>query len=186
MNKIFLLPAEIWADIKGFEGLYQVSNLGQIMSLDRIDSIGRVIKGKILKPFIDKHGYQRVQLCKNGKRKKFFVHRLVYSAFNGEIPDGLVVNHINECKTDNRLCNLNLMTSKENTNWGTGIERRSKAQSKVCIGYDDEGNVVVTFSSTQEAGRNGYEPGAISACCRGLYGFKTHKGLIWKYADGDC
>lgn len=172
---------EIWMDIEGYEG-YQVSNLGRARSLDRIDSLGRLWKGKIRKPFSDKDGYQLVQLCKDGKRKAFLVHRLIYEAFCGKIPSGMQVNHINECKTDNRLCNLNLMTPKENTNWGTRTERSAKAQSKPVIGIDENGDIIVTFPSAREAGRNGYDQSHISACCRGKK--PSHKGLIWRYANG--
>jgi len=176
---------EIWQDIEGYEG-YQVSNEGQVRSLDRIDSLGHHIKGKILKPFTNKKGYQRVRLWKDGNVKNFQVHRLVYEAFCGEIPDGMQVNHINEDKSDNRLCNLNLMTPKENTNWGTCIERSHKAQSKPVAGYDEQGNLVVTFPSIMEAGRNGYNSGTISYCCSGKRHYHRHHGLIWRYAKGDC
>ena len=192
MKKFFLLPAEIWADILGYEGLYQASNLGQVRSINRIDSLGHHRKGKILNPLTRTDGYQQVILCKDGVRKCFQIHRLVYAAFCGEIPSGMEVNHINECKTDNRLCNLNLMTKKENINYGSGIERRAKAQknhprkSKPVIGYDADGNVVVTFPSTSEAGRNGYDHSAVSACCRGEKYYHSYKGLRWKYADEDC
>ena len=76
-----------------------------------------------------KNGYLMFFLSKEGKQKGFTIHRLVYKAFVGEIPDGMQVNHINEIKSDNRLENLNLMTPKENTNWGTANERRSKAHT---------------------------------------------------------
>ena len=186
---------EIWQDILGYEGIYQVSNEGQVRSLDRMVKHQKgglqTVKGKILKPSTTPKGYQHVILCKNGKAKNFFVHRLVYAAFCGEIPEGLVVNHINEVKTDNRLENLNLMTQKENINWGTGHERSAKANlnhpqmSKPVVGMDEQGNVVITFPSAMEAGRNGYTQGNISACCRGKV--KHHKGLIWKYKDDwDC
>lgn len=84
------------------------------------------VKEKILKPKLTRNGYYRVALCKNSIRKFYLVHRLVFEAFNSTIPEGLQVNHKNEIKTDNRLSNLNLMTCKENVNWGTGIERRVK------------------------------------------------------------
>ena len=154
----------------------------------------KTVKGKILSPSTDKYGYLRVILSKDGKAKNFQVHRLVYEAFCGEIPDGLVVNHINEDKTDNRLENLNLLTPKENLTWGTCVERRAKAlkkalknnpkMSKPVVGMDEQGNVVITFPSTMEAQRNGYDSGHISRCCRGKR--STHNGLHWKYADGDC
>ena len=125
---------EIWKDIPNYEGIYQVSNLGRVKSLERFrkgknDSLASV-KEKIFKPQIDHRGYYRVELWKQSIGKRYKVHRLVWEAFNGSIPEGLQVNHINEIKTDNRLENLNLMTPKENTNWGTGIERRAKKTVK--------------------------------------------------------
>ena len=86
---------------------------------------------KWLKPQTNKKGYQTVYLYDNeGKRKFFFLHRVVYETFSGEpIPEGMQVNHINEDKMDNRFFeNLNLMTPKQNTNWGSGIERCRKAR----------------------------------------------------------
>lgn len=176
---------EIWKDIEGYEDLYQVSNLGRARSLDKLVNHWRggvrTIKGRILTPKTNA-GYQRVQLWKDGNVKMFYIHRLVYAAFNGAIPDGMEVNHINECKTDNRLCNLNLMSPSENINFGTRNERCAKAQSKPVIGYDEDGNVVVTFPSTAEAGKNGYSQPHISACCRGTR--PKHKGLRWRYENG--
>ena len=106
---------EEWKPIPGYFELYDASNFGRIRSL----KFGKV---KILKPF-GKKDYLRIELNKDGKRKRYSVHRLVWEAFNGEIPKDMQVNHINEIKTDNSLWNLNLMTPKENTNYGTGIQR---------------------------------------------------------------
>ena len=133
---------EEWKDILGFEGIYQASNLGRVKSLERLNARGYRVKEKILKPQINRRGYYQVGLYKQSIGKNYKVHRLVYEAFNGQIPEGLQVNHINEVKTDNRLENLNLMTHKENVNWGTRNERAGKVlknrkdQSKLVLQYD--------------------------------------------------
>ena len=135
---------------------------------------------KWLKPITEKNGYQRVWLSNNeGKIKMYLIHRVVYEAVSGEeIPDGMQVNHINEDKTDNRFSNLNLMTPKDNTNWGSARERMIKAQNKQ-VGAFKDGKLVMTFQSVNEAGRNGFHSSAVSDCCNGKR--KTHKGYTWKY-----
>jgi hypothetical protein len=118
------MKTEIWKDVLGYEGLYQVSNLGQVKSLN----YNRTGIERILKARLSKDGYYEVMLCKNGKGKSFRVHRLVVMSFIGEIPKGSVVNHLNEIRTDNRLENLEICTNKENINYGTSIARRSAAR----------------------------------------------------------
>ena len=166
---------EIWRDIKGFEGIYQVSNLGRVKSFYRL-------KEKILKPKLAHNGYCRVGLCKNSIGKFYMIHRLVWEAFNGQIPEGLQVNHINEIKSDNRLSNLNLMTPKENMNWGTGIERRAKKRSKVVLQFDLNDNLVKEYPSINQVEREtGFAFQNIYACCKGKR--KTAYGYIWKYKE---
>lgn len=122
---------ETWKDVQDYEGLYQVSDLGRIRSLGRIanakNGSKQTKKSRILVQEITMYGYCRVRLfdC-NGKAKHYLVHRLVISAFNGA--SDLSVNHINEIKTDNRLCNLEYCTSKENCNHGTRNMRISKSK----------------------------------------------------------
>lgn len=128
---------EIWKDIPGFEGYYQASNLGRIRSLDRVvnrNSGTAVKKGRILKPHIvikNNNGIERWQahLSLNGEAHHYNWSRCIWTSFNGPIPAGMQVNHIDENPANNRLDNLNLMTPKENTNWGTGIKRRAKSTS---------------------------------------------------------
>lgn len=111
---------EIWLDIKNYEGYYQVSNMGNIRSLDRyVNNNGSLVlvKGKIKKPYITKLGYLQVNLCKNGGYRKFYVHRLVYFTFNPEYDlydYSKEINHINGDKTKNELRNLELVTHSEN------------------------------------------------------------------------
>lgn len=173
---------EIWKDIPEYEGLYQASNFGRVKSLKRPYGL----KEKILKQQLV-CGYYIVGLCKNSIRKKYLVHRLVWETFNGTIAEGLQVNHINEIKTDNRLENLNLMTCKENINYGTGIERRSKKQingkkSKTVLQFDLNDNLVKEYPSTHQIERElGFAQTNISACCNGKY--KIAYNFKWKYKE---
>lgn len=90
-----------------------------------------------LKPKKEPKGYYRVRLSDNENVKKdYYLHRIVYESVTGQpIPEGMQVNHINEDKTDNRFENLNLMTCKENINWGSGIERRKESLKRRRNGY---------------------------------------------------
>lgn len=99
---------EIWKDVVGYEGLYQVSNIGRVKSLHQKE-------GKILSPRPCK-GYHLVALCFNKKRKDTYIHQLVAIAFLNHKRDGhkLVVDHINDIKSDNRLENLQIITQREN------------------------------------------------------------------------
>lgn len=177
---------EVWRDIKGYKGIYQVSNLG------RVKSISRYRKGKsnslvylpekILNPKKGKNGYLNVGLSKNGIPKTYYVHRLVYETFRGKIPFWMQVNHINEDKTDNRLENLNVLTPKANLNWGTAQKRRSEKESKVVYQYDLDGNFIKMWSSTHKPEIElGYSNGSIAACCIGYRNQKTAYGFIWRY-----
>lgn len=121
---------EIWKDIKNYEGLYQISNLGRVRSLDRYVrgynhgvEFESLIKGKIIKPRPNKCGYPIIGLSKEGKKKHYALHRLVYYTFNPNADKSLQVNHLDENKLNCSLSNLNLMTAKENSNWGTRNER---------------------------------------------------------------
>lgn len=142
-------------------------------------------KKKFLKPFTRKDGYQQVWLTDNeGNAKIYFVHRVVWESVTGAtIPEGMQINHIDEMKDNNAISNLNLMSPKENCNWQTRNERISKSMTNgklsKQVGAFKDGNIVITFSSTNEAGRNGFDQGAVAACCRCER--KTHKGFEWRY-----
>lgn len=140
---------------------------------------------KFLKPFTDKEGYQRVGLTDNdGKMKSYLVHRVVYESVTGEpIPENLQVNHIDENKTNNHKSNLNLMTCKQNHNWGTRNARAAKSNTNgkcsKAVGAYKDGKLVLSFPSTQEAHRQGFGQGNVVNCCRGK--MKTYKGYEWRY-----
>ena len=104
---------EIWKDVVGYEGDYQVSNLGRVRSL-------KYGKERMMKPIKNNREYLIVNLYKNGKNKQFLVHILVAMAFLGHTPNGhsSVVDHINSDKTDNRLENLRIVSHRENTTFG--------------------------------------------------------------------
>ena len=160
---------------------YEVLEDGKIWSYSR---------NKFLKTQTNQKGYKFITLIDNEGIKKWYqVHRVIYESVTGEqIPEGMQINHINEDKADNRFCNLNLMTPKENSNWGTRNERCSKARiNGKCskqVGAFKNGELVMTFPSTRECGRQGFCQVAVSACCRNCYireGNNIYKGFTWRY-----
>ena len=178
------LEKEVWRDIPEYEG-YQVSNLGRVKSLERFkkgkNGSSVTVKEKILKPQLV-HGYYQIGLHKNSIQKFYLVHRFVWEAFNGQIPEGYEVNHINEVKTDNRLSNLNLMTHKENMNYGSRTERSAKKLSKVVLQFTLDNILVKEYPSTKQVERElGFAQGNISNCCKGK--LKTAYNYIWKYKE---
>jgi len=110
---------EEWRDIKSYEGLYQISNLARIKSSERIALTNKYTTylkpEKILSESIGRGGYRRVNLSKNSKKKTFAVHRLVYEAFNGPIPENLVVDHKDNNKLNNISTNLQTITTRLNS-----------------------------------------------------------------------
>ena len=170
---------ELWKDVKDYEGLYQVSTLGRVRSLDKYVNTKNRNVDKVLKPAYDKNGYLRVYLYKNGKGTYFRVHRLVAKTF---IPNPLnlpVINHKDEVKDNNHPYNLEWCTDEYNKNYGTAIKRSAEKRSKKVYQYDMQGNLIKEWSSVAETGRNGYEANVISACCLGKG--KTHQNFIWSY-----
>ena len=140
---------------------------------------------KWLKPMTRKDGYKQVCLVDNeGKKKMYKLHRVVFEAVTGSpIPSNMQVNHIDERKDNNARSNLNLMSRKENVNWGTGIERSAKARingkRSKSVGSFKDGKLIFTFPSTMECGRQGFDHSSVVQCCNGK--LKTHRGFEWKY-----
>lgn len=155
---------------------YEVYSDGRIWSYSR---------NKFLKPQTHPNGYQQVKLFDNeGKPKMYYVHRVVWESVNGSpIPEGMQINHRSEVKTENMINNLELLSPKENCNWGTRNERRAKTQSKQ-VGAFKNGELVMTFQSVNEAGRQGFCQTSVCACCRNCYlreGNNVYRGYEWRY-----
>ena len=173
---------EIWKDVPGLEGKYQVSTYGGVKSLDRMvdrsNGTSAMLKGRILTPTKSKKGYLSVIIG----GKSYRVHRLVWETFVGPIQKGMQVNHIDEDKTNNRLDNLNLMTPSENTNWGTRNDRVMKHLGKWVIKLTLNNEILHFYPSTKKAAKeNGLQSNTISECCNGKR--KSYGGFIWKFAS---
>ena len=171
------LMNEIWKEIPGSNGFYIVSDQGRVASkhnhghVDKASFIGAPDGFHFLKLRKDKYGYLHVKLTIGGKRKGYFVHRLVMLAFVGD--SDLQVNHKNENKVDNRLDNLEYVTNKQNSRYSfqKPVER-----------YDFvTGEVRAIYSSLTAAGEDGYNIGNICLACKGIY--KTHGGYGWRYCQ---
>ena len=182
---------EVWKDIyfveNGIEydyrGLYQVSNKGNVKSLNYNHTTG---KEKILKPQKSKNCYLRVGLCKNEKQKWFYVHRLVAFMFieNDNPEYKTEVNHIDEDKENNSVDNIEWCTKEYNNNHGTRNKRSGKSQSKKVIGFSLTDTKVIILQSIRQAKKFGFDFGSICKCCKGKY-YESHeyKGYKWYYLD---
>ena len=114
----------------------------------------------------------------------YLLHRVVYESVTGSpIPKGYEINHIDERKDNNARSNLELVTHKQNMNFGTCSKRIAKANSKK-VGAYKNGELVIVFQSIKEVKNKGFEPSAVSSCCRNCYsrdGNNFYKGFQWAY-----
>jgi len=176
---------EIFKDILGYEGLYQISNLGNVKSLFRYKPNGQEVKEKILSSCCDTVGYPCTSLWKNGRGKKFRNHRLVASAFIGEIGYKMEVNHIDGLKTNNNISNLEIVSRSENIihAYRTGL-RGSSASVKngnykgTIIATDIKTGDKFSFNSRKELSDFGFPPASVYACCLGKQ--KQSKGYTFE------
>ena len=180
---------EIWKDIEGYEGYYEVSNLGGANSFDRTvkrrDGINIKIKGRAMKLIINNKGYCETSLCKLCISTNKRLHRLVAEAFIPNQENKPCVNHKDGNKSNNNVDNLEWCTHKENMKhaWDTGLipsHRKSPVSQ-----YDKQGNFLKNYRTIAEAAkRNNTLSTYISRCCVG----KLHSagGYLWEYCwEGD-
>ena len=167
---------EIWKDVVGYEGLYQVSNLGNVKSFCKS-------KIHIKKCTLNDKGYLVITLSKNKKHKTFRVHKLVAETFLLNQNNYLEINHKDGNKLNNCVDNLEWCNRSYNVThaWKNKL---NKGASKKVLQYDLRNNLIAEFISSSEASRilhiNG---GNIRACCNHSYRHKTAGGYIWRYAD---
>lgn len=194
---------EMWKPVVGYEGLYEVSNLGNVRSLDRYvrgkhEGFQSFIQGKQLKPILSCYGYLRVNLCNSNGRKAKFVHQLVCLAFLENPNNYGQINHKDENPTNNNLENLEWCDAKYNANYGTKSERISLAltgkkknfseeglrriklkNSKPIIGINMSTGEETNFSSILSTKQSGFCPHGVSGCLSGKR--ETYKGYSWRY-----
>ena len=179
--------SEVWKDIEGYEGKYQVSNLGRVKSL----SFSHTNQEKVLKGTPSNWGYLKVELYSNGKGKIFYIHRLVANAFIPNPETKSQVNHIDGNKTNNVASNLEWCSPGENQSHAikhglrepspmTGRKGKLNPNSKAILQYDLDGNFIKRWDSISDASRYfGRGHSSISLCLIGKN--KTAYGFKWEY-----
>ena len=184
---------EVFKDVLGYEGLYQVSNYGRVKSLERKnifycglreEYLERPVKGKFLKIRNGVHSYQVTCLTKNGICKNKFIHRLVAEAFIPNPENKPQVNHKDGNKKNNCVDNLEWCTAKENTRHAIKTGLKKKYNNKRVKQYDLDGNFIKEWESITsflKTNNIDLENSGITCCCKGRQ--KTSHGYIWKYAE---
>ena len=136
------MTKEEWKPILGYEGYYEISNFGNVRSLDIVENINggkRKRKGKLRKLSIKDNGYYFLILYKNNVSKNLYIHRLVMENFSKEIPDGYEVNHIDGNKANNHISNLEIVTHQENIvhSYENNLSKRAEKHSQSKLSNED-------------------------------------------------
>lgn len=187
------MEKEVFRDVLGYEGLYQVSNYGRVKSLERKnifycglrkEYLERPTKEKILNYNKSNRGYLQVCLTKDGKSKTYTVHRLVAKAFIPNLKNKKQVNHIDGNKENNNIDNLEWATSSENNKhaFRTGLNKPHNVRK--VNQYDLKGNFIKQWNSITDFLKENnlnLKNSNITTCCKGKR--KNAYGFIWKYAD---
>ena len=189
---------ETWKTIKHYNGRYKISSYGRVSSvareITRNDKRGYsytyMREGKFLKTSLASMGYFVVGLCKDGKAKQFFVHRLVAEHFIINSKNKPQVNHLDGNKKNNYVDNLEWVTASEN---GLHAHRMGLSTSKRVFGKENHRSLKIkqtknngevrVWDSMMSAKRHGYDTGCICRCCKGQS--KKHKNSTWEYTEED-
>lgn len=167
----------IWKDIKGYEGLYQINNYGEVKSLYNYRGVGNLLKQRI------KKGYYTIGLRKNNLRKWYYVHRLVAQAFIPNSNNLPQINHKDENKLNNCVDNLEWCSASYNNSYGNRLEKvsRSNKLKKKVLQFDINGNMLQEYNSIAEASKiTNVDRKGISNCINKKNNRKTAGGYIWK------
>lgn len=197
---------EIWKDVTGYEGYYQVSNLGRVKSLRRMcnsnkNHTNRYLSERILSPNVISKGYFRVSLQKDGVKKRYIVSVLVARAFIPNPENKPQVDHIDNDKSNNCVSNLRWTTPKENANNPITRARRKEIMkgifyprllhgyidpkgekshsAKKVVRIDPNTKEVKLYGYIRGVAKDGFNPQCVSLCCRHKY--KFHRGYIFMY-----
>ena len=172
---------EEWRDIKGYKGLYQVSNTGKVKSLN----YRKTGKEGILKAYDNGHGYLFVVLSKEGNREQPLVHVLVATAFLDNADNLPEVNHKDENKQNNHMENLEWCSHSYNNTYNDKAKKVGKKLSKPVYSIDKESGLITYWESAKEAGKVlGIDQGNITRCCKGKR-YKSVGGYYWHYAESE-
>ena len=179
------MEQEIWKDIPDYEGLYQVSNLGRVMGLDRFVDLKsgkkRFVKGRVLKPYLTGNKGDKYCVVDLANKKSYKVHRLVAMAFIPNPRNLSFVNHKDENKLNNNVTNLEWCTHVYNVRYSVEKIRQNHHRTKVLMINKVSNEVVKTYQMMKDVEKDGMKKQCVSRAIRGVR--KTYRGYIWKKCD---
>lgn len=175
---------EEWRPVCGYEGKYEVSNMGRVRGLDRVanrKTYPRFVKGVVLSQLTMPNGYASVCLRSDGKQARFYVHRLVATAFIPSPTNLPEVNHKDERKSNNAVSNLEWCSRSYNLKYAGGASRRNSARKRPVV-QKINGETVAVYESVSDAARAlGVSPASVSRCCRHVKNQTHIKGFEVSY-----